>query len=277
MNLATAKFADIDGVKTRYFEAGNGFPLLLFHGGGVSSSAEDWDRSFDYFAQYFRVYLYDQLGFGFTDKPESDNRIQGRVLHALAFLKKLGIDNAHLVGYSQGTHLIVRIALANPTVVRSLVLSTGRISPASTLNEQAKVSTQASQLSQNPALDLDYIRKLYENLVYKHSELTKEFLERKLAIASAPGNLEAQKARTKIAAEEEKSRYALMEKVPSLKFPALVAWGKEDRVVPFAPVFELFSKLPSADLHVFESCGHCLMLDRTEEYNELVTRFCLAH
>ena len=53
MDRSQAKYIDIDGINTRYFEAGEGEPMLLIHGGqpGMASSAEIWFLNIDELAK----------------------------------------------------------------------------------------------------------------------------------------------------------------------------------------------------------------------------------
>ena len=60
------KYVDVNGIRTRYLEAGTGEPLLLVHGGGFgrcyNASANDWDLNIDGFAKSFHVFAIDKIG-----------------------------------------------------------------------------------------------------------------------------------------------------------------------------------------------------------------------
>ena len=52
MDFSQAKFVDVDGIRTRYFDAGEGELVVLFHGGNFGSAhgadcAADWNLNFD--------------------------------------------------------------------------------------------------------------------------------------------------------------------------------------------------------------------------------------
>ena len=68
-----AKFVDVKGTNTRYFEAGEGETMLLVHGGqfGGGASAEDWFLNFDALAESFHVYALDKTGQGYSDRPRT--------------------------------------------------------------------------------------------------------------------------------------------------------------------------------------------------------------
>src|ERR1700704_1658010 len=46
-----------------------GPPLVFIHGVGAGASSFMWRKNFDELAKDFRVYAFDLLGFGFSDKP----------------------------------------------------------------------------------------------------------------------------------------------------------------------------------------------------------------
>ena len=46
-----------------------GSPLVFIHGVGAGASSFMWRKNFDDLARDFRVYAFDLLGFGFSDKP----------------------------------------------------------------------------------------------------------------------------------------------------------------------------------------------------------------
>src|SRR5215510_7208573 len=62
--MGEAKFIDVNGIRTRYFDGGNGEPLVLVHGGQwpATASAGGWAPVFDHLAGNFHVYAFDKLG-----------------------------------------------------------------------------------------------------------------------------------------------------------------------------------------------------------------------
>ncbi len=100
--MGEAKFVDVAGVCTRYFEGGQGEALVLVHGGQwpASASADGWRPIFDHLAARFRVYSFDKLGMGLTDNPkrDADYSIDAIIQHAHGFIQAVGIRRAVLVG-----------------------------------------------------------------------------------------------------------------------------------------------------------------------------------
>src|SRR5262249_54884013 len=104
--MGEGKFVTVDGIRTRYFEGGQGQPLVLIHGGQwpATSSADGWSPIFDHLAQRFRVYAFDKLGHGYTDNPraDADYSMDAIIRHAAGFIQALGLKNIVLAGHSRG-------------------------------------------------------------------------------------------------------------------------------------------------------------------------------
>jgi pimeloyl-ACP methyl ester carboxylesterase len=121
-----AKFVDVNGIRTRYYEMGQGEVLLLVHGEGWSghSSANAWSKNIPGFAKRFHVFAPDKTGSGMTDNPkdEKDFNLQGEIDHLYNFIVTMKLGKVHLVGQSHGAGDILFLALQHPEVVRTLVL-----------------------------------------------------------------------------------------------------------------------------------------------------------
>ena len=142
MPLSDPKYVDVDGIGTRYFEKGEGEPMVLVHGGHMGTFAadlaDDWDTNFDALSEHYRVYALDKLGMGFTDNPKTDDgyTIQAQTDHVSRFMETLGIGPAHLCGHSRGGYLVTRLALQHPEQCRScIIVDSGTLSPGAGRNE----------------------------------------------------------------------------------------------------------------------------------------------
>ena len=122
-----AKFIDVQGVKTRYYELGQGEAILLVHGGeswSGHSSANTWVRNIPGLSKRFQVLAPDRLGTGMTGAPvaDKDYNFQGEVEHLYRFLQTKNVSKAHVVGQSIGGLLAFYLAVAHPEVVQTLVI-----------------------------------------------------------------------------------------------------------------------------------------------------------
>jgi soluble epoxide hydrolase / lipid-phosphate phosphatase len=98
--------------------------FLFLH--GFPSSIHSWRHQIDYFsAQGYGCLTPNLMGYGKTYSPRDfhEYKIKQMVLHLLALMSHLKIDQpVHVVGHDFGTFPASRLALYEPTRVRSLVL-----------------------------------------------------------------------------------------------------------------------------------------------------------
>ncbi len=120
----TADFAEVNGTRLWFEEAGAGPPLVLIHGSPLD--ARMWDEQIPAFATQHRVVRYDVRGYGRSALPgDVAYRHEEDLAALLAFL---GIERAAIVGSSMGGRLAVDFALAYPEAVSALVLAGSSLS-----------------------------------------------------------------------------------------------------------------------------------------------------
>ncbi|MCC7547111.1 MAG: alpha/beta hydrolase [Burkholderiales bacterium] len=129
-NPPQGQFIDVDGVRLHYVEQGEGPPLVIFHGNG--SMFEEIQRSgvMARLAHDYRVILIDRPGFGHSERPADrvwTARAQARLMREA--LRQLKVERPIVVGHSWGVFVALRLALADPHYVRSLVLASGYYFP----------------------------------------------------------------------------------------------------------------------------------------------------
>lgn len=113
-------YADVNGARIFYREAGEGPALLLIHGSGPDSRG--WGQTFDELAADHRVIAYDRRGYGESrDQPLRDWHGHGE--DAAELLRVLGAAPATVVGWSGGGLVALDLAVNHPEAVKSLVLA----------------------------------------------------------------------------------------------------------------------------------------------------------
>src|SRR5215218_9563283 len=99
-----SRFVSVAGAKTRFYEAGAGPAVVLWHGDefGGAASASTWLPNLPGLAEQFHVLAPDRLGQGFTDNPPTDGdyTAEAVVAHMYEFAQTLGLERIHLVGQS---------------------------------------------------------------------------------------------------------------------------------------------------------------------------------
>lgn len=121
---APDRFVHHGPIRIRYREIGRGDPVVLLH--GYTDRLEMWAGMADSIAVSHRVIVPDVRGFGASSRPgEAGSYGRAMAGDVVALLDSLGIDRAHLVGYSMGALITSNVAVRSPERVRSAVLVAG--------------------------------------------------------------------------------------------------------------------------------------------------------
>ncbi|MDN6871997.1 alpha/beta hydrolase [Pseudomonas citronellolis] len=129
---AQGRTFDFNGHAIRYWEAGEGEPLLLIH--GFPSASWDWNKLWRPLAERYRVIACDMLGFGDSAKPRNHAyRILEQADLQQALLEHLAVrEPVHLLvhdyGNSVGQELLAR-HLEGRIQLASLVFLNGGLFP----------------------------------------------------------------------------------------------------------------------------------------------------
>ncbi len=121
-----AKYINANGIKTRYYEMGQGPTIVLMHGGSftIRNSANVWTSNMPGLAKKFHVIAMDRPGRGLTDPPKADRDYSpiGDMNFVYDFLQALKTGPVHLVGHSAGGQVTCLFADAHPELIKTAVI-----------------------------------------------------------------------------------------------------------------------------------------------------------
>lgn len=250
------------GQTIHYWDVGSGPVLVLVHGLG-SGKAEDWGRVVVPLSQKYRVIALDQVGFGHSDKPLLDYRIQTYVDFLNEFLLELKVQKASLMGESLGGWISALYAVeasggAHLVPVEKLVLV-----------DAAGLKQDKPIPNLNPSTLAD-MRKLMEEVFYDTSWLSDEMLHTIFTdkLAKHDGYT-VHSILTGPALSSERLDARLAE----IHVPTLVVWGKQDSLLPMASGERYAAGIPGAKLVSFDQCGHVPPVEKTTEFVSAVEAF----
>ncbi|HBB89621.1 MAG TPA: alpha/beta hydrolase [Blastocatellia bacterium] len=253
----------------------DGPPLVFIHGVGAGASSFMWRKNFDELARDFRVYAFDLLGFGFSDKPAAAEYSADLYVELISdFLRDVSGYPANIIASSLGAAYAIRVADEHPELVRALILNapTG----ADTLNRRPGMAGAAFYgLLQSPVLGTsfynvmasersirDYAR---NNLFYDHHRVTDRLVTNFYATSHQPG------AQHAIAAflsgylnTETRAPFA------RLTQSVILVWGKQDATTPLEKRIALLELNERARLEIFDYCRMMPEQEHPEKFNELV-------
>jgi non-heme chloroperoxidase len=119
----------INGAALHYVECGAGEPLVFVHGG--LGSLDTFRTQAQMFASRFRVIAYSRRYHppNAPPRPDEHNPLGTHVADLKALITELKATPAHVVANSYGAYISLALAVANPELVRSLVLGEPPVLP----------------------------------------------------------------------------------------------------------------------------------------------------
>jgi pimeloyl-ACP methyl ester carboxylesterase len=269
--------ASLNGNRIWYDVKGEGDYLLQIGGAGFAHL--NFGRVTEDMAKCFTVIEMDQLGNGYSDKPNRAHSIELWADETAALLDTLGVERTHVHATSTGGMIAIRLAATYPHKVAGLVLG----ATAAKLDfmckaqfEVRKALAQAFGVASKPlAYDLATLALSAEfldgpdggeGLVEEISNLLGEMTTVESWCSACDAMVEAD----------------LCDDLPQIQSPTLVICGKLDANTPLdqapsgAGMRYIAENIPDAKLHVIEGAAHTTLLETPEVMKGLVIEFLTA-
>ncbi|MGB2088031.1 MAG: alpha/beta fold hydrolase [Psychroflexus salarius] len=236
--------------KFRFFEFGEGQPLVILHGlmGGLSN----FDGVMNFFPQKGYKVIIPELPL--YELPLLKTNIKTITTYIKEFIDLRQYGKVVLIGNSLGGHIGLLTTKLYPEIVKALV-----ITGSSGLYESAMGESYPKRG------DYDYIKQKAENVFYDPEVATKAIVDDVYNTVNDRSKL----IRT-LAIAKSAIRHNMAKDLPKMPTPTCIIWGKQDTVTP-PNVAEDFNKLlPDSNLYWIDKCGHAAMMEHPNKFNELL-------
>jgi pyruvate dehydrogenase E2 component (dihydrolipoamide acetyltransferase) len=253
---------EVAGRRLRYLDLGEGggVPVMLVHGFGADLNS--WMFTQPALAEGRRVIALDLPGHGGATKEVGRGDSADFADAVEGALGALGVARAHLVGHSMGGAIAAVLALRRPDITASL-----------TLIASAGLGPEINKPFIDGFVRVARRREAVENLnilVNDPALIGRAMVEEVLRYKRLDG---VTAALTRIAEAwfaGGRQSLDLRDRIPGLKTPVQLIWGREDRIIPVAHAEALASRFP---VHIIEQAGHLPHMEKASEVNRLLERF----
>jgi pimeloyl-ACP methyl ester carboxylesterase len=259
---------DFRGHRIAWGAMGEGPPAVLLH--GTPFSSVQWRRVAPWLARERRVFYFDMLGYGRSDKPDADvsRGIQNELFAALYHHWQL--QRPDVVAHDFGSSSALRGHLMNGLEYRSLVL----IDPVA-------ISPQGSPLVQAARTHED----VFANLpAYIHEAMLRAYIGGAVVNALRENEMrlyldpwlgeEGQKAFWRqIAQMDDKYSQEVEWRYGEVRCPVTILWGEDDAWIPIADGRELARRMSGAPFTPVPHAKHLLQEDAPEAITSTTLRF----
>ena len=235
-----------------YIDEGEGEVLLLLH--GLMGALSNWERVIEEFSKEYRVII---PMLPIYDLPLLTTGVKSLAKYVHKFITYKKLDDICLLGNSLGGHVALVYCLAHPEHVKSLVL-TG----SSGLYENSFGGTFPRRES------YDFVKEKVEYTFYDPKTATKELVDEVFQTVNDRNRVIRILAMAKSAI-----RHNMSKDLHKITIPVSLIWGKNDKITPPEVAEEFHNLLPDSELHWIDHCGHAPMMERPEEFNQLLKGF----
>jgi pimeloyl-ACP methyl ester carboxylesterase len=248
-------FETVEGARVNVVRGGSGAPLVFLHG---ANGGGRFLPFMEKLSAHFEVIAPEHPGFGGSDTPAWLDNVQDLGHFYAAFLERLGLSDATLVGTSLGGWIAAETALRAPARLRALVLACAaglRIEG----TPKANIFLWSAQ-------------ELTRNLVHDQA-LAEKMLASPLSDAERDLALKNRFATAKLAWSPRLHDPQLQKWIHRIETPTLVLWGREDKIIPVAYAQAFAERIKGARVHVFDGCGHLPHVEKADDYVAQIIAF----
>ncbi len=258
-------YLEVDHTKFYYEMDGTGIPLVLVHAG--IADCRMWDEQFPIFAKKYQTLRYDRRGFGRTKMVAGDFSLHNDLYEVL---KALGIEQAILIGCSQGGKTVTNFALEHPEMTKALVLVGSALGgfqfdgQTASQEEELEKAERAGDLARVNELEIqmwvDGPQRKPDQVNPKVRELALDMNRIALENPQDLGN-------------EIPLEPPAASRLSEIKAPTLVIYGDIDApYIPAAAEF-LAKNIPGAKKVIMNGVAHLPNMEKPEEFNQHVLSF----
>lgn len=258
----------VNGVRLYYERRGTGPAVLIIP--GIPAVVSDCLPLAENLSDRFTVIAYDNRGSGQSDKPDHPYTMQQLARDAAKLLEALGVERAHVLGFSMGGMIAQHLALDLPDRVRRLVLACTHAGLRHAIPPSREVARafQRDTATWRERIELLAPYAFEKSYPEREPEHFAAFVEKK-----ARDEQPLYAYRRQLAAS---IRHDSHDRLPEISQPTLVITGSADAVVPAENSRLLAQRIPSARLSVIEQAGHLFFMEKPAETIRVLREFLLA-
>ena len=251
----TTESVRVAGQAVPVLTGGAGDPLLVLHHDIGSPAGLPF---YDALARHFTVYVPSHPGYDGCARPEWMRSVRDLAVVYQWLLAERGLSGASLVGLGFGGWIAAEMATMSPGAFRRLVLvgAMGIKPAAGEIMDQALVSY------------IDYVRAGFAD---------PGAFERLFGAEPPTPQLEQWDLNREMTFRIAWKPYMYGPTLPHLlggvRAPALVVWGRHDRIVPRECGERYAAALPRARLAIVENAGHFVEMEQPDAVGKLIAEF----
>ena len=255
------------GNHSLYYEMiGQGHPLVMIR--GVGSNVDHWYDQVPALSQRFQLLVFDNRGIARSSEPGGPFSTRDMAADTIALMDTVGIEKAHVLGYSMGGMVAQEMALNFPKKVAGLILVATdcgislriKAQPDATrlFSEMIRLGTNEAKLAAAGCLFAKQTFEKKPEVIERYTEVSQRFPASQKMLAK------------QWAAVTQHDACSRLAHIPS---PTLAITGSEDVLIPPQNASVLAERIPDAQMISIDGGGHLFLIEQPRQFNEAVIKF----
>jgi pimeloyl-ACP methyl ester carboxylesterase len=247
----------------------NGLPVLLVHGWG--GSGRYWQPTVARLRDRYQMIVPDLPGVGRSLPVQRGRNMFDQVAALEALLEHLELDRIRLVGHSMGAGIAILLAAKRPELVERLALVGVSLfrndSERLLFSWVTEVSGLVMRFRPTELADLPLLtRQFASRFFYRVPDDEKLLRDGFLDYLRMDYD-------TALASARSANSPSIVEAAAQLTCPTLLVVARQDQVMPPSNVEYTINTIPGCRVHWFEECGHIPMVEKADEFADVLGVF----
>ena len=258
--------AKIESHSLYYEIIGQGYPLVMIR--GVGSNVDHWYDQVPALSQKFQLLVFDNRGIARSSDPGGPFSIRDMAADTIALMNAVGIEKAHVLGYSMGGMIAQEMALNHSQMLAGLILVAtdcgislrikARPEATKLFSEMIRLGSPEAKLAAAQCL---FAKQTFENdphVIQRYTDVSQRFPASQKMLAK------------QWAAVTQHDACARLQDISS---STLAITGSEDVLIPPRNAAVLAERIPDAQMISIAGGGHLFLIEQPRRFNDAVIKF----
>ncbi len=251
----TGKFVSVNGIEMFYVRAGEGYPLILLHGGGGSHFG--WDQHIPILSQKYEVIVPDLRGHGKTSNPLGQLSYSQMADDVSSLIDSLELNSPLICGWSDGGHIALEIGLRYPASAGALVLGGIQFE----ITDEDYDSLHSVGILVPGEIEVERVVQANPNWVLRLKEFHTLSDDHWIILLKQLSVLWT----TQLDYPDDRLRH--------IEVPALIILGDRDNIIPVDHSLYFYNAIPNAELAILPNGDHYIWLKEPGMFCDLIMGF----
>lgn len=238
-------------------------PLIMIPGLGdglmtVKGKALPFALMYRMYAAQYRVYVFSR---GEPLREQVTTKDMAEEVYLA--MQKLGIEQADIIGISQGGMIAQHLAIHHPDAVHRLILTVTSARASKELRDGIVLWMEMARKDDYTALMQDNLKRMY----------TETYLKKNPWMMHVAGKFGKPKSYDRFVKMAEAClTHDAYEDLPKITAPTLIISGGQDLVIGPHAADELKDRIPNAMLHIYPNLGHALY-EEASDFHDIILKY----